>query len=391
MSAVPFALWLAGGSFSLGHLLIAPPPPLPGTLSSKHYEMKTSATPEEGQELLDFMELVHQTYTALLKPENPQELDKRKFTILLYKDMDEYIKAGAPPGSGAYYDPNTKHLVGWYDTTFMKPFFAHEGMHQFTDATSKNFFNFNMWFTEGIADCIGNCEVRGKKLYMCVKSGMIARMRLQTVQAAIRGAGIPRLARLLTLPKNIFMNNAELCYAMSWSFCHFLMTYPKDEDRGSQIPDGRYRKNLAGYYELVRAGGISHEKAWGEAFKGIPQEGLEEEWKKYVLSLDSGKFMGINGHELGEEELAKVLGAIDAGYTGIKIDEAVPDGAAARGGIQAGDVVIKFDGKRFQRHDALNRLRVWMQDVPYGRAVKVTVLRSGLEVECSCKWDSPKK
>jgi hypothetical protein len=365
--------------------------PLPETLTSKHYEMKTSAAKEEGQELLDFMELVHQTYTALLKPDNPQDLDKKRFTIHLYKDMEEYVKAGAPPGSGAYYDPATKQLVGWYDTTFMKPFFAHEGMHQFTDATSKNFFNFNMWFTEGIADCIGNCEVRGKKLYMCVKSGMIARMRLQTIQAAIRQGGLPRLERLMTLSKPVFMNNAEICYAMSWSFCHFLITFPKDEDRGSQIPDGKYRKNLAGYYEQIRAGGVSHEKAWAESFKGIPMDELEEQWKKYVLGLDAGKFMGIRAHELSADELSRQTGPIDAGYTGILIEEAVPEGAAAKGGIQNGDVVIKFDSKRFPRHDAMNRLRVWMQDVSYGRQVKLVVLRGGKEVECSCKWESPRK
>jgi len=39
----------------------------------------------------------------------------------------------------------------------------------------------------------------------------------------------------------------------------------------------------------------------------------------------------------------------------------------------------------------MNRLRVWMQDVPYGRAIKVVVLRSGKEVECSCTWVAPKK
>ena len=364
---------------------------LPTALASKHYEMRTSATREEGQELLDFMELVHQTYTALLKPDNPQDLDRKKFTILLYKDMEEYVKAGSPPGSGAYYDPSTKQLVGWYDMTFMKPFFAHEGMHQFTDATSKNFTSFNMWFTEGIADCIGNCEVRGKKLYMCVKSGMIARMRLQTIQAAIRQGGLPRLERLMTLSKPVFMNNAEICYAMSWSFCHFLITFPKDEDRGAQIPDGRYRKNLAGYYEQIRAGGVTHEKAWAEAFKGIPMDELEEQWKKYVLGLDAGKFMGIRARELTAEELSRQAGPIDAGYTGVLIEEAVADGAAAKGGVQSGDVVVKFDGKRFPRHDAMNRLRVWMQDVPYGRAVKVVVLRGGKEVECSCKWETPRK
>jgi hypothetical protein len=233
--------------------------------------------------------------------------------------------------------------------------------------------------------------VRNKKLYMCVKSGRIARMRLPVIQEAIRAGGAPPLARLMSLDQKVFMRNAELCYAMSWSWCHFLMTYPKDEDRSVQIPDGKFRKNLAGYYEQIRAGGVSHEKAWAESFKGIPLEELEELWKKYVLSLDAGKLMGIAGHELGDEELEKSGIPFDPGYTGILIEDTAVDLAAAKAGIVKGDVMIRFDGKRFPRHDALNRMRVWMQDVPYGRAIKVAVVRNGKEVECLCKWDAPKK
>jgi hypothetical protein len=364
-------------------------PELPTALASKHYDLRTSCAKEQGQELLDFMELVHSTYSSLLKPENPGEVEKRRFTVLLYKDMEEYVKSGAPPGSGAYYNPQTGQLVGWYDETFMRPFFAHEGMHQFTDATSKNFMNFPMWFTEGIADCIGNCEVKEKKLYMCVKSGMIARMRLQLIQAAIRqGASIP-LDRLLALDRMRFMANAELCYAQSWSFCHFLMTYPKEEDRSVQIPDGKYRKHLAGYYELMRKGGTSHREAWEAAFKGIPLALLEAEWKKYVLSLDGGKYIGIRGKEVSDAEADQL--PVDAGYTGIALEEVLPDGVAGKAGIKAGDILVRFNGKRFPRRDAMNRLRVWMQDVPYGRPVKVVVLRDGKESEFTCTWETPKK
>ena len=367
------------------------PAAFPENLSSKHYEVKTTATKEEGQELLDFMELVHSTYTTLLKPENPQELDKRRNTLVLFKNYDEFVRAGAPQGAGAYYDHRTRDLVGFYDTNDMKPFFAHEGMHQFTDATSKNFSAFNMWFTEGIADCIGNSEVRNKKLYMCVKSGRIARMRLPSIQAALRAGATPPLRRLMTLDRIVFMRNADLCYAMSWSWCHFLITYPKDEDRGVQIPDGKYRKNLAGYYEQVRTGAVSHEKAWAESFKGYPLEEMEEQWKKYVLGLDPGKLMGIAAHELAEEELGRLGSTVDSNYTGIAVDELAADYPAAKGGMMKGDVLVKFDGKRFPRHDALNRMRIWMQDVPYGRAVKVTVLRDGKEVDLQLKWEEPKK
>jgi hypothetical protein len=367
------------------------PATFPENLSSKHYEVKTTATKEEGQELLDFMELVHSTYTTLLKPENPQELDKRRNTLVLFKNYDEFVKAGAPQGAGAYYDHRTRDLVGFYDTNDMKPFFAHEGMHQFTDATSKNFSAFNMWFTEGIADCIGNSEVRNKKLFMCVKSGRIARMRLPSIQAALRAGAAPPMRRLMTLDQRTFMRNADLCYAMSWSWCHFLITYPKDEDRGVQIPDGKYRKNLAGYYEQVRTGTVSHERAWAESFKGYPLEEMEEQWKKYVLGLDPGKLMGIGAHELAEEELGKLGSTVDTNYTGIAIDELAVDYPAIKGGMMKGDILIKFDGKRFPRHDALNRMRIWMQDVPYGRSVKVTVLRDGKEVDLQLKWEEPKK
>src|SRR6266478_6156374 len=84
------------------------PAAFPESLSSKHYELKTSATKEEGQELLDFMELVHATYTTLLKPDNPQDLDKRRNTLVLFKNYDEFLKAGAPAGAGAYYDHRTR-------------------------------------------------------------------------------------------------------------------------------------------------------------------------------------------------------------------------------------------------------------------------------------------
>ena len=362
-------------------------PALPLELKSRHYDMRTSATREEGKELLDFMELVHSTYMALLKPLNPDQVRKRRFTVVLYKSYREYIQAGAPPGSGAYYDG--KELVGYYSTTFMRPFFAHEGMHQFTDATSKNFKAFNMWFTEGIADCIGNCEVRNRKLYMCVKSGAISRMRLQLIQAAIRQGAVYPLRRFMTLSKRQFMADGTRCYAQAWSFCHFLISYPKLENRTSQIPNGKYRKNLAGYYELVRKGGTSHWKAWDAAFRGIPLERLEREWKEFVLSMDSGKYIGIRGGEIDDESIRQLN--LPPGRTGLLIEEVLPDGVGGQAGIRKGDVLVKFNGKQFPRHSALNALRIWIQDARYGRPVKVVVVRDGRELEVRCTWKRPKK
>jgi hypothetical protein len=184
-----------------------------------------------------------------------------------------------------------------------------------------------------------------------------------------------------------FMGNAGLCYAQSWSFCHFLITYPKQEDRGKQIPNGRFRKNLAGYYELMRDGGVSHDEAWSKAFKGIALSDLETAWKRYVMKLDAGKYLGVQCGEI-EEEVASRLG-LEPGCSGIQIDVVSPGSAAEGGDLKKDDILIVFDGKSFRRGEALLNLRQWMQKIPYGRSIKVVVIRDGKEVEASLKWKKP--
>jgi hypothetical protein len=367
------------------------PKDFPVKVSSPHYELYTNGSKEQAQELADFMELVHDTYMAILRPEDPKTGD-RKSDILLYKSNEDYLASGAPAGSGAYYSLQSKRLVGWYDQYFMRNFFAHEGMHQFTDLTSKSFQDFGMWFTEGIADCIGNSEVKNKKLYMCRRSGVIARMRLPTVQGAVKQKKHWSLSELFRLTQRQFMDpkNVDLAYSQSWSFCHFLIAYPEFDDKDSQIPNGKYRKNLAIYYETMRPGGVKHQEAWDDAFtkKGLTLDKLQKEWEEYILKMDAGKFMGFQGGELPEEEADKL--GFEKTKTGIKIDKLVEDGVGKKSGMMDGDVIKTFDGRLFPRKGAMNSLRSWMQDVPYGRSIKVVVLRDGKDVECQCKWEEKK-
>jgi hypothetical protein len=39
----------------------------------------------------------------------------------------------------------------------------------------------------------------------------------------------------------------------------------------------------------------------------------------------------------------------------------------------------------------MGRLRTLLQETPYGRPVKIRVLREGRELELSAVWDAPKK
>jgi hypothetical protein len=355
----------------------------PTNIETKHYRIKSTATKEEAQELGDFMELVFSTYSAMLRPETPVE--NLKFDVILYKNNAEYVASGAPKGSGAYYAPAKKLLVGYYDEFTMRNFFAHEGMHQFTDVTSKNFMDLPFWFIEGVADCIGNSIVKEKKLYMCVKTGVIARMRLPLIQEAIKTNRAYKWKDLFALGQQKFMADAALCYAQSWSICHFLMTYPNYEDKTAQIPNGSFRKNFAIYYETLRKGGVKHQQAWDEAFKDFPMDKLEEMWKNYILKMDAGKFLGFNGKEIEDAESDSLN--LGEKFAGIKVEFLAKDGVAEKSGMQIGDIIVKFDGKKLPRGSAMDKIKLWMQDVPFGRPAKIVVLRNKEEVELKAVWE----
>lgn len=341
---------------------------------TEHYTLRTSAKREQARELADFMELVHKTYSALLIKGAPPKPPKHGNIILLFANREAFLKAGMPPSVGALYRPSTGELIGYYHPVTMKPFFAHEGMHQFTDLTLPNFKEMAvpMWFTEGIADCIGNSVEREGRLYMCSLSGVIASMRLPTVHQAIRENQHVPLAKLLAMDREAFYADAGLCYAEAWSFCHFLMAHPKKEDPLRQIPDGTYRKVISIFYEGLLDRKADPEAAWALALRAgriASIEDLEEEWKAYVLDLGrpdpDGPFLGVSSDAKRYAE-------------GVVIGRVVPGSPAARGGLQAGDLVVRFSGKPVE---------LWNDFVSFlsarkpGDKVVLTVKRDGKTVE----------
>ncbi|HLG42169.1 MAG TPA: DUF1570 domain-containing protein, partial [Planctomycetota bacterium] len=352
-----------------------PPEPadMPVQLKSEHYDLSSLTDEAKAKELLDFMEIVHATYLNLLKPDDPETVDSKRFTVVLYRNKDEYDASGAPKGSAAYY--NGKRLVGYYDEFAMWGFFAHEGMHQFTDITSRAFRNFPMWFSEGIADCIGNSIVKNGRLYMCLKGGPLARRRLHRIQAALRDGKAYSLKTLLTLPRDKFMGDAKLCYAQSWSFCHFLMCFPEHGNPHAQIPNGRFRQCLAVYYELIRGGNTQHQRAWDDAFKGYTVEELEEAWKKYILDYDGPKLHGFEGRTLTAEECAALgLGEKEGGVLIEKFDTEFKS-AFEEDGFKVGDKILKVKGDPLPRKAAYKELLDFLGDWPLKRKLKIDFAR----------------
>ncbi len=349
---------------------------LPATWSeyrTPHYTLRTNASKEHAKELADFMELVHKTYTALLVKGAPLKTPTGGFVIVLFSGRKDFARAGMPAGAGAFYRPATRELVGYYHPVTMKPFFAHEGMHQFTDLTMPSFRHAGvpMWFVEGIADCIGNSVERDGRLYMCTLSGSIAAMRLPLIARLVReGKHIP-LAKLVAMERGTFMRNASVCYAEAWSFCHFLMTYPKREEPGKQIPNGKYRPVISAFYEALLDRRTTAAEAWARALRAgrvTSIEALEAEWKAYILDLarpdPESAYLGVRPD--GRAVEGAVIGGIQ------------PGSPAAKGGLRKGDVVVRVDGRTVS---LWNDFLAFLRTKRPGNRITLTVKRGARELK----------
>jgi len=257
----------------------------PVVLKGEHYQLWSSASQKDAEEMLRFMELVFVTYTQLLDLPRPPA---QKMVIILYKDRSEYVAGGAPGGSAAYY--NGTRLVGYLGDPASFCFFAHEGFHQFTDWGLKAIHKAPPWFTEGMADCIGNHVLKDGKLQVCAKDGLIARGRIRVIQAAISKKAHVPLPKLFELDQAAFMAQAALLYPEAWSWCHFLMAYPNYGDDKAQIPHGKYWKVLQRYIVAISKSGVKPAKALEAALvdetgKPLDVGVLEKEWQDYVLAF----------------------------------------------------------------------------------------------------------
>jgi hypothetical protein len=231
------------------------------------------------------MELLFEKYALAFKFQGTLS---RKAVLKLYKSKQAYVGAGGPPMSAAYYSPSTKELVGYEDSEETGMYFhtlCHEGCHQFFDLAFPGFYESKeipMWFSEGLADCFGASEIRGRELFIFTLGGT-ASWRVDAVKQFSQMNRLPPIKELLDLNQQPFMMGAQMHYPQSWSFVHFLWNYPTlDEGKGQ-------------YHEIVikLIDGFKVGKPRAEVYKSAFQlkgkpvdlDQLEREWKAYVKTL----------------------------------------------------------------------------------------------------------
>ena len=139
---------------------------------------------------------------------------------------------------------------------------------------------------------------------------------------------------------------------------------------------GRRFGSVAGAVVLAAAAAATAVAA-GEVGGAEPaQRDREVREEREVRRLDitaGGSYIGVTVREVGEDDGA-------AAGEGAVVEDVRAGGPAADGGVEAGDVVVEFDGERVRGTRQLTRL---VRETPAGRSVPVDVLRDGDRVTLS--------
>jgi hypothetical protein len=237
------------------------------------------------EELKWKMELLFEKYSLAFRF---QGLLSQKAVLKLHKNKISYIGAGGPPSSAAYYSPSSKELVGYEDSEETGMYFhtlCHEGCHQFFDLAFPGFYESDsipMWFSEGLADCFGASEIRGKDLFVFTLGGT-ASWRVEAVKQFTQQGQVPSLKDLLGMGQAPFMAGAQIHYPQSWSFVHFLWNYPTLDGGKGQYSEIVIK--LIDGFKVGKPRDVVYKDAFQLKGKPIAIEDLEKEWKAYVKTL----------------------------------------------------------------------------------------------------------
>jgi hypothetical protein len=237
------------------------------------------------EELKWKMELLFEKYSLAFRF---QGLLSQKAVLKLHKNKISYIGGGGPPSSAAYYSPSSKELVGYEDSEETGMYFhtlCHEGCHQFFDLAFPGFYESDsipMWFSEGLADCFGASEIRGKDLFVFTLGGT-ASWRVEAVKQFTQQGQVPSLKDLLGMGQAPFMAGAQIHYPQSWSFVHFLWNYPTLDGGKGQYSEIVIK--LIDGFKVGKPRDVVYKDAFQLKGKPIAIEDLEKEWKAYVKTL----------------------------------------------------------------------------------------------------------
>jgi len=195
------------------------------------------------------------------------QIDKR-FEFYLYKNKDDYLRAGGPPGSAGVFSGSVLMATAGGDLEKAWPVIQHEGFHQFAKAVIRG--ELPMWLNEGIAVYFQDSLFTGDTYY----TGLISPSRLARLQSGMKANRLKSFKDLTAMGRDQW--NRKLVaenYDQAWSIVHYLV----------HGEDNKYQKAFSDYIDALGKGQPSA-KAWQQA--RLPDlKVLEPQWHKWLSSL----------------------------------------------------------------------------------------------------------
>jgi len=247
---------------------------------TEHYRISTAVSQEFTAEIGHRVELIHQVYRMVF-PEI--EKPERKYEVWVYPDAESYRAAGAPEGSGGYYDRLFRRLVLYRFEPVARTFevLQHEAFHQYLDDYLEVAPS---WFNEGFGDYFGAFEHhrRGGKDFL---RALPNRLRLSMARRIIQRDLYTPLPALMQMSQSQMYARAEIHYPQSWSLIWFLIEGGGSESQFAFSSSRRYVKVLKAYFQALRSG-KNPIQAYERTFGRLDMKAIEKEWREFILALD---------------------------------------------------------------------------------------------------------
>lgn len=300
---------------------LAPPAMPDSTLQvygSKYYIIRTDLPPEQVKEVVIRMNKMAEEYHARTQGFSGDIRERLPF--YLFKDRDEYLRAGGLPGSGGVFDGSKLMAVaGDQPTSRTWHVVQHEGFHQFAHAVIRG--ELPTWLDEGIAEYFGESLFTGDAFV----SGVVPPWRLQRLKEEIKAARLKSIKDIMLTTHEQWNGRLSIeNYDEAWSMVHFL----------AHGENGRYQDAFVTFMKLIGRG-IPWAVAWKQTFGDA--SGFEQRWREYWLNQPASPT-----HELYIRAAAETFNSFLARATALKqhfggFDEFLS--AAKSGTLQTGETM----------------------------------------------------
>lgn len=269
---------------------------------TKNYEIQSQCGEEKAERLGDHMEALNMVYRKLFRPFKG---GTKQQVIKLFKNEKAYRAYGGPAGSGAYYYRAEREMVCfdsgiWMDEENTSPTTgpksevqkrlearrkifeldtlgcaAHEGWHQYFSWLVVSMVELPSWLNEGMGDYFYAARPHAKPTRRNpAKLGLVNKMRLGVIRAAIRQNRWVPIPDLLSYSQAQYYSNPSVCYAEGWLLCNFLL----------HSGNKKYEEVIPTFIKLVK-NDTNMDDVTAKAFDGIDLEKLDAEVLEYAATL----------------------------------------------------------------------------------------------------------